>query len=126
MPQTSDTISAHNVVAKGNDATVTATRRDQFIDAMSRAVTGVTIVTTDGELGQFGQTVSAMSSFPAAPPMLLICINRRSPIQAAITQHRVFGVNILRADQRRLSETFSGRPRKGTPYDFTSARWHPG
>jgi flavin reductase (DIM6/NTAB) family NADH-FMN oxidoreductase RutF len=93
---------------------------------MSRAVTGVTIVTTDGELGRFGQTVSAMSSVSADPPMLLICINRKSPIAAAITRHRVFAVNVLRADQRRLSEVFSGRPRAGVPYDFGSARWRTG
>lgn len=102
------------------------TLREQFVDAMGRAVTGVTIVTTDGEAGRFGQTVSAMSSVSADPPMLLVCINRRSPIHAAIVQHRVFAVNVLRADQRRLSESFAGRPRKGTPYDFDSARWTTG
>jgi flavin reductase len=100
-----------------------ATPRDRFIDAMSRAVTGVTIVTTDGELGRFGQTVSAMTSVSADPPMLLVCINRKSPIRAAIDCHRVFAVNVLRADQRRLADTFAGRPRTGTPYDFGIARW---
>ncbi len=49
--------------------------RDRFVDAMNRAVTGVTVVTTDGELGRFGQTVSAMSSVSAEPPTLLICIS---------------------------------------------------
>lgn len=97
--------------------------REHFVDAMSRTVTGVTIVTTDGETGRFGQTVSAMSSVSADPPMLLVCINRKSPIHAAIARHRVFAVNVLRADQRRLSETFSGRPRKGPAYDFASAQW---
>ena len=102
------------------------TAREQFIDAMSRTVAGVTIVTTEGAAGRFGQTVSAMSSVSADPPMLLVCINRKSPIHGAIVQHRVFAVNVLRADQRRLSENFSGRPRKGVPYDFASARWTTG
>jgi flavin reductase len=97
--------------------------RDGFIDAMSRAVTGVTIVTTDGELGRFGQTVSAMTSVSADPPMLLVCINRKSPIRHAISEHRVFAVNVLRSDQRRLADTFAGRPRQGSPYDFGLARW---
>jgi flavin reductase len=95
----------------------------RFIDAMSRTVTGVTVVTTEGELGRFGQTVSAMSSVSADPPMLLICISRKSPICQAIQRHRVFAVNVLRADQRRFAEIFSGRPRRGLPYDFAGARW---
>lgn len=97
--------------------------RSQYIDAMGRAVTGVTVVTTEGEMGRFGQTVSAMSSVSADPPMLLICINQKSPISQAINRHRVFGVNVLRADQRRFAEIFAGRPRRGLPYDFSEARW---
>jgi flavin reductase len=100
--------------------------RDRFLEGMSRSVTGVTVVTTNGESGLFGQTVSAMSSVSADPPMLLVCINRRSPIHKAIVQHRVFAVNVLRADQRRIAEVFSGRPRSGSAYDFTVARWDQG
>jgi flavin reductase (DIM6/NTAB) family NADH-FMN oxidoreductase RutF len=126
MTDATDAVLHQSWGTMGNDLALTATLRGQFVDAMSRAVTGVTIVTTEGALGRFGQTVSAMSSVSADPPMLLVCINRKSPISRAIAQHRVFAVNVLRADQRRLSESFSGRPRKGIPYDFTSARWRPG
>lgn len=100
--------------------------RHAFIEAMSRCVTGVTVVTTDGPSGRFGQTVSASASVSADPPMVLVCINRRSPIRAVILEHGAFGVNALRADQRRLSESFAGRPRRGLPYDFTAARWERG
>lgn len=100
--------------------------RNDFLDAMSRAATGVTVVTSLGELGRFGQTVSAMSSVSADPPMLLVCINRRSPICGAIHVHRTFGVNVLRADQRRLSDVFAGRPRRDAPYDFSIAAWEQG
>lgn len=103
-----------------------AASRDRFLEAMSRAATGVTVVTSDGELGRFGQTVSAMSSVSADPPMLLVCVNRKSPICAAIHRHRVFAVNVLRADQRRLSEVFAGRPRRDRPYDFSIAAWDTG
>jgi flavin reductase len=109
---------------QGARTTMTTDRlRGQFVDAMGRAVTGVTVVTTEGELGRFGQTVSAMSSVSADPPMLLICISQKSPICQAIERHRVFGVNVLRADQRRFAEIFAGRPRRGLPYDFSEARW---
>lgn len=99
------------------------TDRIAFIDAMGRAVTGVTVVATDGEVGRFGQTVSAMSSVSADPPLLLVCIHRKSPICKAIEQHRVFSVNVLRADQQRVSQVFAGRPKNGLPYDFGTAMW---
>jgi flavin reductase len=80
-------------------------------------------VATDGKAGKFGQTVSAMSSVSADPPLLLVCIHRKSPICEAIARHGVFSVNVLRADQQRVSQTFAGRPRNGLPYDFGSAVW---
>lgn len=67
-----------------------------------------------------------MASVSADPPLLLVCINRRSPIRTAIAEHGVFGVNVLRADQRRLAEIFAGRPRSGAPYDSHAARWDVG
>lgn len=103
-----------------------ADERTAFIEAMSRAVTGVTVVTTAGDAGRFGQTVSAMSSVSADPPLLLICLNRRSKSYAPIAQHRVFAVNVLRADQQQVSQIFAGRPQRGQPYDFDAAVWNEG
>ncbi|HEY8445702.1 MAG TPA: flavin reductase family protein [Thermomicrobiales bacterium] len=100
-----------------------AAARAAFIEAMSRAVTGVTVVTTAGEAGRFGLTVSAMCSVSADPPMLLVCINQRTLLASAIPRNRVFAVNVLRADQRRVAEVFSGRPRWDQPYDFGVASW---
>ncbi len=98
--------------------------RSSFIDGMSRVATSVTIVTTDGGAGRVGLTVSAMSSVTADPPTLLICINRRNPMDTAIRSNGVFGVNALRADQGWVAETFAGRPRRGNPYDFQAGSWH--
>lgn len=98
--------------------------RTAFIEAMSRTATGVTIVTTEGPAGRFGQTVSAMCSVSADPPSLLVCIKTTSVIVNAIRQHRALGVNVLRADQRRVADTFAGRSNWGTPYDFGIARWN--
>ncbi len=116
-------MSETSAVSSGAPLALQAAERHAFIGAMARAASGVTVVTSDGPLGQFGQTVSAMASVSADPPLLLICINRQSPINAAIGRHRSFGVSVLRADQQRISESFSGRPRSGKPYDFDSALW---
>ncbi len=81
-----------------------------FVEAMASAVTGVSIVSTDGPGGKFGVTVSAVSSVSAEPPMILACINRRCPALDAIEANRRFCVNILNADQTAVADCFSGRP----------------
>jgi flavin reductase (DIM6/NTAB) family NADH-FMN oxidoreductase RutF len=93
---------------------------------MRSAVTGVSIVTTDGAGGRAGLTVSSMASVSAYPPMLLVCINRGSPLVPRIRMHGIFGVSVLAAHQAALAEVFAGRPPAGEPYDFTSGRWQAG
>ena len=102
---------------------VDAIERDTYVNAMGRAVTGVNIVTTDGPGGRFGLTVSAVSSVSADPPMLLVCINRHSPVCAALQTNQIFCVNMLSTHHKQVSDTFAGRPENGKPYDFACASW---
>src|ERR1700752_3118648 len=95
-----------------------AVGRDAFIEAMRRAATGVTLVTTDGPAGRFGVTVSAFASVSADPPMLLACINRKSPAAAAIAANGGFCVNVLSAEQSPLADVFAGRPERFRPLRF--------
>jgi flavin reductase (DIM6/NTAB) family NADH-FMN oxidoreductase RutF len=108
---------------EGSESADPGLERSAFIEGMSRAASGVTVVTTAGESGRFGQTVSAMCSVSADPPLLLACINRKSATGEAILRHRVFAVNVLRADQQRVSQVFAGRPESGQAYDFGCAAW---
>ncbi|CAN5642316.1 hypothetical protein BH23CHL5_BH23CHL5_11030 [soil metagenome] len=103
----------------------TAGLRNRFVDAMSRVASSVAIVSTDGEAGKFALTVSAIVSVTADPPTLLVCINRKNPIEAALRQNGVFLISMLRADQRHVAEVFAGRPVRGDPYDFSAGRWEP-
>ena len=97
---------------------------DAFVDAMSRAVSGVSIVTTDGPLGRFGLTISSMVSVSAEPPMLLICVNHNSAAHDAIRDNGVFTINVLAADQQAFAARFAGRPESGAPYAFDGDGWH--
>lgn len=100
--------------------------REDFVNAMGSAVTGVNVITTDGSAGRFGITVSAMSSVSADPPMVLACINRRSPACTAVRVNKTFCVNVLSTQQRHVADTFAGRPRNGKPYDFNNTIWKQG
>ncbi len=101
-------------------------KREDFVNAMSGVVTGVNVITTDGSAGRFGITVSAVSSVSADPPMVLACINRRSPACNAVRVNEGFCVNVLSARQRHVADTFAGRPPHGKPYDFDNTIWKQG
>jgi flavin reductase len=81
------------------------------------------LVTTDGPAGRFGVTVSAFASVSADPPMVLACINRRSPAAAAIAANGTFCVSVLAAPQSFIADVFAGRSERYRPYDFDCADW---
>src|SRR5689334_3221057 len=92
--------------------------REAFVTAMAGAVTGVTVITTDGPAGRFGLTVSATASVSAEPPMILACVNRRSPAAAAIEANQAFCLNLLSDVQFPLADVFAGRSKDRPPYSF--------
>lgn len=96
---------------------------DAFTDAMSRAVNGVSVVTTNGPRGNFGLTVSSMTSVSATPPMLLICVNRSSIAHDAIRDNERFAINVLASHQHEVARQFAGRSDTGRPYQFDGQAW---
>lgn len=100
--------------------------RQDFVDATSSTVTGVNLITTNGLAGRFGLTISAMSSVSADPPMLLACINQKSPMCHAILVNRHFCVNVLSTYQHHLARIFAGIVETGGAYDFDAAQWELG
>jgi len=101
--------------------------RQHFIEAMARAATFVSVITTDGEAGRFGVTVSSMTSVSAdgAGPSLLVCVHHLSPAATAILRNRAFCANLLSAAQQGTSDLFSGRQKpQGDRFDVVN--WQPG
>ncbi len=97
--------------------------KDTFLEAMSRAANTVSVITTDGDAGRAGVTVSAMCSVSAEPPSLLVCIHHLSPASKAIQENGTFCVNLLRDDQSHVSDTFAGRLKAPGGDKFACARW---
>jgi len=93
-----------------NPSTETAPMQPaDFIAAMGKCATEVTVITTDGPAGRFGVTVSAMSSVSAEPPLLLVCVNRNNLAYAAIDHNRCFCVNLVAAEQQAVAQVFAGQ-----------------
>lgn len=89
--------------------------RGQFVEGMSRALTFVAVVTTDGEAGRHGVTISSMTSVSADGdhPSLLACIHHLNPAATAIMKNRAFCANLLGEGQQALSDLFAGRDKTG-------------
>jgi flavin reductase len=95
--------------------------QQSFRDAMSRLVSAVNVITTDGPGGQAGFTASAVCSVTDAPPTLLVCLNRNASASPAVHENRVLCVNVLSEGQHEISSIFGGK----TPMArrFAAARW---
>ena len=65
------------------------------------------MVTTRLGSAPAGMTVSAFFSVSLSPPMVGVCLDRRAATLAMILESGFFGVNVLSAEQRALSDRFS-------------------
>lgn len=79
-----------------------------FRKVLGRFATGVTVVTTcDGEQ-RLGITVNAFTSVSLDPPLILVCVEKKSYLHQALLRNGNFAVNLLVEDQQELSRCFSG------------------
>jgi 4-nitrophenol 2-monooxygenase / 4-nitrocatechol 4-monooxygenase, reductase component len=78
-----------------------------FRQVIGHFATGVTVITTREQGTNYGLTASAVTSLTLEPPMLLVCINKNTGTQAAISRTRVFAVNILDEGQADLAYKFA-------------------
>jgi len=70
---------------------------------------GVTVVTTRGEDGPRGITVSSFTSVSLTPPLVLVSIAKSSAIHDTLKRSKVFAINFLAEDQQSVSDRFAGR-----------------
>jgi flavin reductase len=100
----------------------TSVNQETFRKAMARLSAAVNIVTTDGAAGRHGITASAVCSVTDAPPMLLVCINRRSGLHMMFRQNGVLCVNVLGGRHQMLSQRFSTPAEFATRFDHEAWR----
>jgi flavin reductase (DIM6/NTAB) family NADH-FMN oxidoreductase RutF len=81
-----------------------------FRRACSRFATGVAVAgAIDAKGVPHGLTVNSFSSVSLDPPLILICLGHAIAAIDVFRQSRHFGLSVLRADQRELSERFATR-----------------
>ena len=83
---------------------------DLFKDAMSSLASGVAVVSARRPDGKpCGLAATAVASYSAHPPSLLVSVAHSSRCHSALTESEHFGVHILRADEAAVAEVFAGK-----------------
>jgi flavin reductase (DIM6/NTAB) family NADH-FMN oxidoreductase RutF len=83
---------------------------EQLRTAMRAWTSGVTVVTAEYDGQKHGMTVSSFTSISLEPPLIVISLQTSSRTHDLVSRARAFGVTILAAGQRALSERFADRP----------------
>jgi flavin reductase (DIM6/NTAB) family NADH-FMN oxidoreductase RutF len=82
--------------------------KDEFKAALGRFASGVTVITTKDAHGDLhGITVSAFCSVSLEPPMILVCIEKKTGSHHAFVEAKKFVVNILAEEQAEVSNQFA-------------------
>jgi len=93
--------------ASQNDGDRPFVDREVYKDVIGHFASGVTVITTREDQTDFGITASAVTCLSLDPPMLLVCIHKKSYTCHVISRTKVFGVNILHEDQGDVAIRFA-------------------
>ncbi|NOY99350.1 MAG: flavin reductase family protein [Chloroflexi bacterium] len=77
--------------------------------AMRNWASGVTVVTVAHDGVRHGMTVSSFTSLSVEPPLVSVSLYSASRTHDLVSAAGHFGVTILAAEQRELSDRFAGR-----------------
>lgn len=95
----------------------------EYRDAMSHFAGAVHIVTTHGEKGTRGVTISACCSLSDNPPTVLVCLMRQHEENRIFIENEKFCVNTLAGHHKDLSDVFAGRGKLTQEQRFLHAQW---
>jgi len=80
----------------------------EFRLALGQFATGVTVITVERAPGLVhGMTANSFTSVSLDPILILICVSENAQLLPLVQRHGRFGVNILKDNQRAISEYFA-------------------
>ncbi|MFD1211511.1 flavin reductase [Arthrobacter sp. GCM10027362] len=94
-----------------------------FRNVVGHFASGVTVITAAAGGHLYGSTVSAVSSLSMDPPMMLVCLNRKSSTHGGVLESGRFAVNILADGQQALAMNFASS--KGSKYEEVDYSFSP-
>lgn len=88
-----------------------------FKNVLSRWASGVAILTSCARDQLYGITITAFSAVSLDPPLVLVCVNVKSPLNGIIAESKMMAISILNAGQREISDLFSESGNAGLRFD---------
>jgi flavin reductase len=84
---------------------------DALRHVMSAFVAGVTVVSTVWQDVAHAMTATAFSSVSLDPPLVLVCVSKKSRFHAAVLGAGRWAVSLLQSDQEQIARHFANRGR---------------
>src|SRR5229473_1678008 len=95
--------------------------KQEFRRVLGHFAAGVTVITTVGDDGApYGLTATAFTSVSLEPPLVLVCVDKKSESHPHFHVSRVFAVNFLATGHEDLSRRFAVSG--GAKFDGLSVR----
>lgn len=79
----------------------------QFRTVLGHFATGITVVTTKDADSLYGLTVNSFTSVSINPPLVLVCVDKKSKTHGHVLNSGVFAVSVLAIGQEGVSKAFS-------------------
>jgi flavin reductase (DIM6/NTAB) family NADH-FMN oxidoreductase RutF len=80
----------------------------EFRRALGQFATGVSVVTVESTPGRVhGMTANSFTSASLEPPLISVCVAEHAHLLPLLKGKRLFGINVLKEDQQKLSEFFA-------------------
>jgi flavin reductase (DIM6/NTAB) family NADH-FMN oxidoreductase RutF len=83
-------------------------RAEHFRQSMRRVASTVCVISCRHDGLRYGITVTSVTPLSVAPISILACINRNSSISVPLKEEGHYCINVLRASQAEISNSFSG------------------
>ena len=96
-----------------------------FRTVMGKFATGITVVIAEVDGQVHGMTANAFVSVSLNPPLVLVSVDNRAHMKAAIDQSGRFAISVLRAEMEYISTHFAGRHQEGYEPVFERRADHP-
>ena len=100
--------------------------QQDFRNAMAACAAGVYLITTDGEHGRYGITMTSVAPVTDTPPTVVLCVNLNTRICPILTGNGELCINVLSADQQDAAEHFAGITKLTHEERFEQHIWHRG
>jgi flavin reductase (DIM6/NTAB) family NADH-FMN oxidoreductase RutF len=98
----------------------------EYRNTIGLFATGVTVIAVAHDDDLHAMTANAVTSLSLDPPLVVFGLAKRARMVDELLRANGFSINILRDDQRPLSDYFAGRRSGPTPPAFHFSAWHVG